>query len=111
MKTLRQSQRRRRDDAKAASGIPAACECCGGPPNGGKGGLCLDHDHVTSAFRGWICHRCNLGIGLLGDSLQAVERAAKYLQRASAVRRPEPSKRVAGMLAKLKQYRDNSDLL
>jgi len=78
---IRQSQRRRRDEAKAAASIPAICDCCGQPPNAGKA-LCLDHDHVTLGFRGWLCHSCNLGIGLLGDSLDGVRKAASYLRRA-----------------------------
>lgn len=58
---------------------PTLCESCGNPP--GKMGLHLDHCHTTGAFRGWLCGRCNLGIGNLGDSLPGVLRAAAYLQR------------------------------
>lgn len=59
-------------------GIPAVCDCCGKKPEKGKS-LSLDHDHRTGIFRGWICNRCNLGIGLLGDSYEAVQQAAHYL--------------------------------
>jgi hypothetical protein len=41
----------------------------------------LDHDHVTGKFRGWLCGACNRGIGMLGDNLAGVMRAAAYLQR------------------------------
>lgn len=60
---------------------PARCECCGGLPNG-KGTLHLDHDHVTGRFRGWLCYRCNMGIGLLGDCVHGVACAVDYLLRA-----------------------------
>jgi hypothetical protein len=57
---------------------PAQCECCGGPP--GVRALHLDHDHVTGAFRGWLCHNCNLGIGRLGDTIESLEKAIEYLK-------------------------------
>lgn len=31
------------------------CQACGQ-----QRVLCLDHDHATGAFRGWLCHPCNL---------------------------------------------------
>lgn len=40
-----------------------------------------DHDHVTGAFRGVLCRRCNTGIGMLGDSPEGVRRALDYLER------------------------------
>jgi hypothetical protein len=58
---------------------PAACECCGG---NGKRALSLDHCHSTGQFRGWLCDNCNLGIGKLGDSVEALQRALEYLKRA-----------------------------
>lgn len=60
---------------------PQECENCGGTPNG-HGGLHLDHDHKTGAFRGWLCHSCNAGIGQLGDTIEGLERAVAYLRRA-----------------------------
>jgi Recombination endonuclease VII len=57
---------------------PPACECCGKP---GKR-LCLDHDHVTLKFRGWLCDACNMGIGRLGDSRDSVLAALRYFDRA-----------------------------
>ena len=71
---------------RARKGIPAAtrpeppaCECCGKPP--GRRGMCIDHCHVSGEFRGWICYRCNLGIGMLGDDEKGVVNALRYLQR------------------------------
>lgn len=68
---------------------PLACECCGQPENrttksGKPRHLHLDHDHETGVFRGWLCTRCNMAIGLLGDSKPGVKQAIKYLNRAGA---------------------------
>lgn len=59
---------------------PEHCECCGGK-NGDGRVLSLDHCHKTGAFRGWLCAKCNLGIGKLGDTREALERAVAYLKR------------------------------
>lgn len=56
---------------------PAVCECCGKIDPTGV--VCLDHDHVTNVFRGWLCKRCNTAIGLLGDTLYGVLCAVDYL--------------------------------
>lgn len=63
-------------------GRPPLCECCGQPPSHGHSVLCLDHDHATGEFRGWICSACNTGIGKLGDGLKGVLNAMAYLCRA-----------------------------
>jgi hypothetical protein len=59
---------------------PVICESCGRAP--GKMGLVRDHDHGTGVFRGWLYSKCNLGIGLFGDSVDALTRAREYLLRA-----------------------------
>ena len=38
-----------------------------------------DHNHETEQFRGWLCHKCNLGLGNLGDDSTRCLRAAEYL--------------------------------
>ena len=43
----------------------------------------VDHCHVKGTVRGLLCDKCNRGIGLLGDNLDAVLKAAKYLKRNS----------------------------
>lgn len=66
--------------------MPQTCEACGGPPggrNGRYGSLNLDHDHITGKFRGWLCDRCNKGLGSLGDSIAGLEKAIEYLTRAA----------------------------
>lgn len=55
------------------------CECRGEYVGADK--LVPDHDHKTGHFRGWICFRCNSGIGLLGDMIEGVSAAADYLRR------------------------------
>jgi len=42
--------------------------------------LVFDHDHETLAFRGWLCDNCNRSIGMLGDSIETLERTIKYLK-------------------------------
>jgi len=52
------------------------CECCGEKPIK----WCLDHDHSTHEFRGWICERCNTGLGKLGDNIEGLTKALNYLK-------------------------------
>lgn len=56
---------------------PQNCELCGAV----SGKLKIDHDHITGAFRGWLCTRCNLGLGLLGDVKSGILLALRYLER------------------------------
>lgn len=77
---------------------PAQCEICGNVEHLiRKGILChlaVDHDHATGKFRGWICNRCNLGLGKIGDTIEAVERLLAYLKRAQeqwSLSPPNPS--------------------
>lgn len=56
---------------------PKTCECCGNPP--GRIALVVDHCHTTNIFRGWLCNRCNIGIGALRDNLAGVQKAVVYL--------------------------------
>ncbi len=44
------------------------------------GPLVLDHDHATGLMRGWLCGRCNRGLGAMGDTLAAAERLIAYLR-------------------------------
>jgi len=56
------------------------CECCKEPPTE-KRPLVYDHCHVTMAFRGILCDRCNTAIGKLGDNIQGLKNAIKYLEK------------------------------
>lgn len=57
---------------------PEFCEICGDLPQ--YRSMALDHCHKTNKFRGWLCGRCNGGLGLLGDNLESLRRAVKYLE-------------------------------
>ena len=76
-KAIKQRQRRWKGLPEPTRPEPETCECCG---VGSRQALCLDHDHATGVFRGWLCHKCNLGIGKLGDNLTGVMQAVNYLQ-------------------------------
>jgi len=41
--------------------------------------LSVDHNHATSEVRGLLCSGCNTGIGKLGDSIEVLSSAIKYL--------------------------------
>ena len=45
---------------------------------------CVDHCHTTNKVRGLLCKLCNSGIGKLGDTAAAVQRAVAYLKKAEA---------------------------
>lgn len=45
-----------------------------------KRGWVIDHDHLTGEVRGILCHKCNLGIGLLLDNINVVYKAYDYLR-------------------------------
>ncbi|MYC74971.1 hypothetical protein F4X10_04255 [Candidatus Poribacteria bacterium] len=40
----------------------------------------LDHNHETGEIRGWICNRCNTGIGNLRENPSILERAIRWLK-------------------------------
>jgi hypothetical protein len=44
----------------------------------GTWGWQCDHDHKTKQFRGWICKKCNTGLGGIGDTAESVVNAVLY---------------------------------
>tara|TARA_R110001606_G_scaffold1563_1_gene5835 strand:+ start:138 stop:533 length:396 start_codon:yes stop_codon:yes gene_type:complete len=62
---------------KTAPPRPETCDCCCKATST----LILDHDHGTGKFRGWLCYRCNSGIGQLGDDMVGLEKAISYLRK------------------------------
>lgn len=65
----------RKELHKIAPKKPHLCECCKKIPLK----WCLDHDHETNQFRGWICEKCNTGLGKLGDNIEGIVNALNYL--------------------------------
>ena len=56
--------------------INSICECCGKVKK-----LALDHEHTSYEFRGWLCSKCNVGMVNLGDTIEGLQRAIKYLKK------------------------------
>lgn len=63
------------------------CPICSGSYDdvSGKGGKnnsvwCLDHNHKTKQFRGWLCHKCNRGLGAFNDDIKFLKNAIRYLE-------------------------------
>jgi hypothetical protein len=82
----------------------ARCATCGYRPTG-KARLHLDHDHDTGAIRGFLCFRCNNGIGDFGDSVGVLLNVIAYLTPTE--RPPQLDLR----LAALKELRLQRELL
>lgn len=57
------------------------CGCCGTDSTDVVGYMYVDHDHDTGEIRGILCFRCNTGIGMLGDTLESLEKAVCYLKK------------------------------
>ena len=59
------------------------CQCCKEPvyklKDGQKDSWQCDHKHGTTEFRGWICKKCNTGLGLIGDSATNLLNMYSYL--------------------------------
>lgn len=39
----------------------------------------LDHDHETGKLRGVLCMKCNVGLGMFGDSCLNLDKAIQYI--------------------------------
>jgi len=60
------------------------CDICHAEPSGGRPWLYVDHDHKTGAFRGFLCGRCNVGLGHFLDDPRKLRSAIDYLLVAPA---------------------------
>lgn len=57
------------------------CKLCGtSKPLGNRNVFVVDHCHTTGQIRGLLCNHCNTGLGKLGDTVEALQRAIRYLQ-------------------------------
>lgn len=70
--------------------VRSVCAICGTPPSPVRR-LALDHDHVTGAFRGRLCTRCNMGLGFFADDPVRLRAALKYLQAGQEAREGLPA--------------------
>lgn len=61
------------------SNIPEVCEICRKAPQVRR--LALDHCHLTNTLRGWICYKCNLGLGYFDDNTDVLQEAINYLRK------------------------------
>ena len=52
------------------------CELCGRK----SVKICFDHNHSTGKFRGWICTRCNVTLGMAGDDIDHLQRLQEYIK-------------------------------
>lgn len=61
--------------------VGTPCELCGTHMTHTPGPSCMtfDHDPETGTFRGWICSKCNTGLGALGDNVSGLATAILYL--------------------------------
>ena len=57
----------------------AVCSICRKPESRARK-LSLDHCHTTGRIRDFLCCRCNLLIGSVGDDPATLEAAASYLR-------------------------------
>lgn len=74
-----QNKYARRKCANATIDHRGPCEICGRIPGPTQRSNAFDHDHKTGEFRGWLCGRCNIGLGYFKDSTEALEKAIAYL--------------------------------
>lgn len=52
------------------------CECC---KRISANPLCLDHDHATGEFRGWLCRSCNTAIGAFKEDVSTMRLGVAYM--------------------------------
>jgi len=88
-KTLKDTRSRLKKEFKSAP-TDHLCPIClrtesqskgkGGNQNGS---WVLDHNHKTTEFRGWLCHKCNRGLGSFNDCEDTLRRAFEYLVKNS----------------------------
>lgn len=61
---------------------PLFCEICDGTSHTNTR-LHFDHCHDSGRFRGWLCQKCNMALGLVNDSADTLKRMISYLENCS----------------------------
>lgn len=56
------------------------CKICGVYVSNNKPMRAIDHCHKTKKVRGWLCSKCNFGLGQFNDSPSLLRKAADYLE-------------------------------
>lgn len=59
------------------------CAICNVHEENESKALAIDHDHDTGRVRGYLCMKCNRGIGFLQDSVEILTKAIEYLNSPS----------------------------
>jgi hypothetical protein len=57
------------------------CACCGDSIELTGTGTHVDHDHLTQAIRGILCHFCNTAEGMLKGSVERARMMLAYIER------------------------------
>ena len=71
----RREWRLKKKEGKAGYKMPERCEICGE-----SGKIVFDHNHNTGEFRGWICGKCNVAIGMIDENIEKLLKIKKYLE-------------------------------
>ena len=70
---------------RTAPPVPDVCDICGKPPTSPYKSqhrkLCLDHNHKTGEFRGWLCDSCNVALSRFNDDVSILKKAIRYLEQ------------------------------
>ena len=74
-KIYRNKWRLENREKRAGKKRPEVCEIC---EENGK--IVFDHNHNTGKFRGWICGKCNVAIGMVSEDTDKLFRIIKYLE-------------------------------
>jgi len=74
----------KRKEKEAGRERPDICEVCYAQSK-----TDFDHDHQTGEFRGWLCRRCNLSLGMVKDNQSLLRKLADYLDLQKENSRPK----------------------
>jgi hypothetical protein len=56
------------------------CAICKNDSAGGRGHFHADHDHLSGKFRGLLCQKCNMALGLIKDDIIIAQNIVSYLE-------------------------------
>jgi hypothetical protein len=56
---------------------PTRCDICSGATRR----IVFDHCHQKGHFRGWLCEKCNITLGMVNDDVQHLRKLIAYLER------------------------------